>query len=104
MLWLDALTLQPTVDRRDPRPEVRQQELPDDDVWAAAIDRAVALGATVVNISEVVCVPADRAAALEAAGGEAKVALVMLLAGVDAAVARTRLAAADGHVRQAAAG
>jgi N-acetylmuramic acid 6-phosphate etherase len=43
------------------------------------------------------------AAALEAAGGEAKVALVMLLAGVDAAVARTRLADADGHVRQAAA-
>ena len=28
---------------------------------AAAIDRAVTLGATVVNISEVVCVPADRA-------------------------------------------
>ena len=44
------------------------------------------------------------AAALEAAGGEAKVALVMLLAGVDAAAARTRLADADGHVRQAAAG
>jgi N-acetylmuramic acid 6-phosphate etherase len=43
------------------------------------------------------------AAALEAAGGEAKVALVMLLAGVDAAVARSRLADADGHVRQAAA-
>lgn len=29
---------------------------------AAAIERAVALGATVINISEVVCVPADRAA------------------------------------------
>jgi N-acetylmuramic acid 6-phosphate etherase len=42
-------------------------------------------------------------AALEAAGGEAKVALVMLLAGVDAAVARSRLADADGHVRRAAA-
>ncbi|HEX5996696.1 MAG TPA: N-acetylmuramic acid 6-phosphate etherase [Jiangellales bacterium] len=42
-------------------------------------------------------------AALEAAGGEAKVALVMLLAGVDAGVARTRLADAQGHVRRAAA-
>jgi N-acetylmuramic acid 6-phosphate etherase len=42
-------------------------------------------------------------AALEAAGGEAKVALVMLLAGVEADSARSRLAAADGHVRQAAA-
>jgi N-acetylmuramic acid 6-phosphate etherase len=42
-------------------------------------------------------------AALEAAGGEAKVALVMLLAGVEAETARSRLAAADGHVRQAAA-
>lgn len=40
--------------------------------------------------------------ALESAGGEAKVALVMLLAGVDADTARSRLAAADGHVRPAA--
>jgi N-acetylmuramic acid 6-phosphate etherase len=40
-------------------------------------------------------------AALEAAGGDVKVAIVSLLAGVDAAVARSRLAAADGIVRRA---
>ncbi|HEU4541084.1 MAG TPA: N-acetylmuramic acid 6-phosphate etherase [Jiangellaceae bacterium] len=45
----------------------------------------------------------DVAAALEAAGGEATVALVMLLAEVDADTARARLAAVYGHVREAAA-
>ncbi len=45
----------------------------------------------------------EVAAALKAARGEAKVALVMLLAGVDSDTARARLAAADGHVRLAAA-
>jgi N-acetylmuramic acid 6-phosphate etherase len=40
-------------------------------------------------------------AALAAAGGEAKVATVMLLAGVSAEAARKRLAAARGHVRAA---
>jgi hypothetical protein len=40
VLSLDGVTLQPTVDRLDPRIEVRQQVLPDDDVWAAATDRA----------------------------------------------------------------
>ncbi|MGH8775480.1 MAG: N-acetylmuramic acid 6-phosphate etherase, partial [Jiangellaceae bacterium] len=44
----------------------------------------------------------DVAAALAAGGGEAKVATVMLLAGIDADVARRRLEAADGHVREAA--
>jgi N-acetylmuramic acid 6-phosphate etherase len=44
---------------------------------------------------------AEVSAALAAAGGEAKVATVMLLAGVEAAVARGRLAAARGHVRAA---
>jgi N-acetylmuramic acid 6-phosphate etherase len=39
--------------------------------------------------------------ALAAAGGEAKVAIVALLAGVDAASARARLAAAGGLVRRA---
>jgi len=39
--------------------------------------------------------------ALAAADGEVKVALVMLLASVDAATARDRLAAAQGHVRVA---
>ena len=39
--------------------------------------------------------------ALEAAGGDVKVAIVSLLAGVDAGVARSRLAAADGIVRRA---
>jgi len=40
VLALDGLTLPPTVDRLDPRVEVRTQELPDEPVWAAAIDRA----------------------------------------------------------------
>jgi N-acetylmuramic acid 6-phosphate etherase len=40
-------------------------------------------------------------AALEAADGDAKVAIVSLLADVDANVARSRLAAADGNVRKA---
>jgi N-acetylmuramic acid 6-phosphate etherase len=40
--------------------------------------------------------------ALEAAAGDARVALVSLLAGVDAADARTRLEAAGGSVRKAA--
>jgi N-acetylmuramic acid 6-phosphate etherase len=44
---------------------------------------------------------AEVAAALAAAGGEAKVATVMLLAGVGPDVARRRLAAARGHVRAA---
>ena len=42
--------------------------------------------------------------ALEAAAGDARVALVSLLAGVDAASARTRLEAAGGSVRKAAEG
>jgi N-acetylmuramic acid 6-phosphate etherase len=42
------------------------------------------------------------AEALEAAAGDARVALVSLLAGVDAAVARSRLEASDGSVRKAA--
>ena len=40
-------------------------------------------------------------AALEASGGDVKVAIVSLLAGVDAAVARARLVAANGIVRRA---
>lgn len=47
--------------------------------------------------------PAAVRAALAAAGGESKVATVMLLAGVDAAEARLRLAKAGGYVRTAAA-
>lgn len=48
--------------------------------------------------------PPDQVAeALAAARGEAKVATVMLLAGVDAASARARLGAARGHVRAAVA-
>lgn len=39
--------------------------------------------------------------ALEAAGGEAKVAIVSLLADIDAETARSRLRAADGNVRKA---
>jgi N-acetylmuramic acid 6-phosphate etherase len=40
-------------------------------------------------------------AALEASGGDVKVAIVSLLAGVDAAVAQARLVAANGIVRRA---
>jgi N-acetylmuramic acid 6-phosphate etherase len=43
----------------------------------------------------------DVARALAEAGGEAKVAIVSLLAGVDAGAARARLAAAGGNVRLA---
>ena len=39
--------------------------------------------------------------ALAAAGGDAKVAIVSLLGGVDAETARARLAAADGVIRAA---
>ncbi|MCM2258616.1 MAG: N-acetylmuramic acid 6-phosphate etherase [Vicinamibacteria bacterium] len=47
-------------------------------------------------------VPIDEAARLlEAAGGEAKTAIVMARLGLDAAAARVRLDAADGHVRRA---
>jgi N-acetylmuramic acid 6-phosphate etherase len=45
--------------------------------------------------------PARADAALEAAGGSAKVAIVSLLAGVDADVARERLASSDDNVRVA---
>ncbi len=45
--------------------------------------------------------PDEVEAALEAAGGEAKVAIVSLLAEVDADTARSRLAAADGRIRVA---
>jgi len=44
---------------------------------------------------------ADVDAALESSGGDAKVAIVSLLSGLDAAGARTRLAAAGGVVRRA---
>jgi N-acetylmuramic acid 6-phosphate etherase len=43
----------------------------------------------------------EAAAALEASGGDAKVAIVMLLADLDASAARGRLAAAGGVVRKA---
>jgi N-acetylmuramic acid 6-phosphate etherase len=45
--------------------------------------------------------PDEVEAALEAAGGEAKVAIVALLAEVDAGTARSRLEAADGRIRAA---
>ncbi len=45
--------------------------------------------------------PDDVEAALEAAGGEAKVAIVSLLAEVDADTARSRLDAAEGRIRVA---
>ena len=47
---------------------------------------------------------ADARAALAACGARVKVAIVMLQAGIDAAEAARRLAAADGSVRQALAG
>jgi N-acetylmuramic acid 6-phosphate etherase len=51
----------------------------------------VATGAEAVRADE----------ALAAAGGSAKVAIVSLLAGVDAAAARERLASSDDNVRSA---
>jgi N-acetylmuramic acid 6-phosphate etherase len=45
--------------------------------------------------------PDEVEAALEAVGGDAKVAIVALLAEVDAATARSRLDAADGRIRAA---
>jgi N-acetylmuramic acid 6-phosphate etherase len=47
---------------------------------------------------------ADVDAALDAAGGDARVALVALLAGVDPATARERLDGAGGSVRVALGG
>jgi len=58
--------------------------------------RAVGIVATATGL------PHDQArAVLEAAGGEPKTAIVMVLAGVDAEEARQRLAASGGHVRAA---
>jgi N-acetylmuramic acid 6-phosphate etherase len=45
----------------------------------------------------------EVAAAIDAAGGDTKVAIVSLLAGVDAETARTRLTAAGGVIREAVA-
>jgi N-acetylmuramic acid 6-phosphate etherase len=45
--------------------------------------------------------PDEVERALEAADGDAKVAIVSLLAGVDATAARARLAASDGNIRPA---
>ena len=45
--------------------------------------------------------PGQIEAALESADGDAKVAIVSLLAGVDVDQARARLAAADGAIRAA---
>ena len=45
--------------------------------------------------------PEEVDAALEGADGDAKVAIVTLLAGIDAATARRRLEQADGNVRLA---
>ncbi|MEW6471767.1 MAG: N-acetylmuramic acid 6-phosphate etherase [Actinomycetota bacterium] len=47
------------------------------------------------------CTPAEAAAALEAANGEVKTAIVSLLTGVDAATARRRLDQSGGVVRRA---
>jgi N-acetylmuramic acid 6-phosphate etherase len=63
------------------------------------VDRARRIVATAAA-----CTPAEAAAALDVAGGEVKTAIVALLAGVDAAEARRRLAAANGVVRQALSG
>jgi N-acetylmuramic acid 6-phosphate etherase len=53
-------------------------------------------------VQEITGVTADRAIdALDAASGDTAVALVMLMRGVDRAVARDRLQAAGGHVRNA---
>ena len=45
----------------------------------------------------------EVAEAIAAAGGDAKVAIVSLLAGVDAQTARSRLSAARGVIREAVA-
>jgi N-acetylmuramic acid 6-phosphate etherase len=47
------------------------------------------------------CTPAEAAAALEAANGEVKTAIVTLLTGTDPATARRRLEASGGIVRRA---
>lgn len=47
--------------------------------------------------------PREAQSALDAADGEVKTAIVLLLAGVDAAAARARLAAAEGAIRRAVA-
>jgi N-acetylmuramic acid 6-phosphate etherase len=60
------------------------------------VDRARRIVVTAAGVT-----PAEAAAALEAADGEVKTAIVTLLTGVDAAAARQRLEACGGIVRRA---
>ncbi len=60
------------------------------------VDRARRIVVTAAGVT-----PAEAAAALEAANGEVKTAIVCLLAGVDAATARRRLDQSGGVVRRA---
>jgi N-acetylmuramic acid 6-phosphate etherase len=60
------------------------------------VDRARRIVVTAAGVT-----PAEAAAALEAADGEVKTAIVSLLAGVDAAAARRRLDQSGGIVRRA---
>jgi N-acetylmuramic acid 6-phosphate etherase len=63
---------------------------------AKLVDRARRIVATAAG-----CTPAEAAAALEAANGEVKTAIVSLLANVDPATARLRLEQSGGVVRRA---
>lgn len=59
-------------------------------------DRAKRIVSQATGVSQ-----SEAASALAESGDHVKVAIVMILLGVDAAVARTRLSAADGKVREA---
>lgn len=63
---------------------------------AKLVDRARRIVVAATGVDD-----AAAAAALDAAGGHAKTAIVMLLGGIDATVAHGRLAAAGGSVREA---
>ena len=77
---------------------VRKRRLP-----AGAACRLTVLAARARRIVRTATgVSEDEAArALEAAGGSAKVAVVALLSGIDAAAARDRLERTGGHIRPA---
>ena len=84
--------------RRDgpSRPHVREPDGRRSAGSEKLVDRARRIVVTATG-----CTPAEAAAALEAADGEVKTAIVALLAGVDAATARHRLARSGGVVRRA---
>lgn len=104
VLTLGGTTLPPTVDRLDPRVEVRQQQLPDEDTWSVATTRAhsvLGLSVSPLRSAANVAALARQARAVIEPTRDAVRALVPALAGLadhldvpaDAARRSTALAA-----------